>query len=227
MPPIPPAPAVAPLQIQSGVECTINRVEDQFHTRLDRSGHLDRDDELERARDAGVLVPGACPYPAFDRPDWNEEWHWHNSGLWYVGQSSTEQRPRRCRDRADDAACPASRLCEESAPGSAPAARAAGRQRRQAGLDRLLAPALEPGSRRAPRRRLTRLARRVDIVFVEAPVDTDGPANLERAAPCLGVELLGGHGPIDAGGSHGEPLVALQRMLASYLAENLINDHVV
>ena len=81
MPPIPPAPAVAPLQMPGGVECTINRVEDRFPTLLDRSGHVDRDDQLERARDAGVLVPGAWLYPAFDRPDWNDESHWHNSGL--------------------------------------------------------------------------------------------------------------------------------------------------
>ena len=88
MPPIQPAPAAAPLQMRGGVECTIDRIEDRFHTQLDRSGHVDRDDELERARDAGVLVPGACPYPAFDRPAWNDEWHWHNIGLWDVGQSS-------------------------------------------------------------------------------------------------------------------------------------------
>jgi hypothetical protein len=71
-----------------GVECTIERVEDRFPTQPDRSGHVDHDDELERARDAGVLVPGACLCPAFDRPDWNGEWHWHNSGLWDVAQSS-------------------------------------------------------------------------------------------------------------------------------------------
>ena len=43
-----------------GVECTINRVDDAYHTQLDRSGHLGRDDDLERFAALGLK---ALRYP--------------------------------------------------------------------------------------------------------------------------------------------------------------------
>ncbi|MEO7055736.1 MAG: family 1 glycosylhydrolase [Caldimonas sp.] len=42
------------LQMWGGVECTINRVEDGFHTQLDRSGHLERDCDLARFAGLGL-----------------------------------------------------------------------------------------------------------------------------------------------------------------------------
>lgn len=36
----------------------------------------------EAAMSAGAKVEGMCLYPAVDRPDWNNQNHWHNSGLW-------------------------------------------------------------------------------------------------------------------------------------------------
>jgi len=39
-------------------------------------------DEVVLARDAGVPVEGVCLYPVLDRHDWDDESHWHNSGLW-------------------------------------------------------------------------------------------------------------------------------------------------
>ena len=38
--------------------------------------------ELWSARDAGIPVEGVCLFPIIDRMDWNDETHWHNSGLW-------------------------------------------------------------------------------------------------------------------------------------------------
>jgi beta-glucosidase/6-phospho-beta-glucosidase/beta-galactosidase len=39
-------------------------------------------EEVARARDTGVGVEGLCVYPIIDRPDWEDQDHWHNSGLW-------------------------------------------------------------------------------------------------------------------------------------------------
>jgi beta-glucosidase/6-phospho-beta-glucosidase/beta-galactosidase len=39
-------------------------------------------DEASLARDAGVPLEGLCVYPILDRPDWEDQDHWHNSGLW-------------------------------------------------------------------------------------------------------------------------------------------------
>lgn len=38
--------------------------------------------EVAEARDCGVPVEGVCLYPILDRYDWEDEHHWHNSGLW-------------------------------------------------------------------------------------------------------------------------------------------------
>ncbi len=50
-----------PLAMWGGLECTVNRVGDAFFTQLDRSGHLRRDDDLERFAALGitrVALPG-------------------------------------------------------------------------------------------------------------------------------------------------------------------------
>ena len=39
-------------------------------------------DEVSKALQLGVPVHGICLYPIIDRPDWEDENHWHNSGLW-------------------------------------------------------------------------------------------------------------------------------------------------
>ena len=38
--------------------------------------------ELWSAHDSGVPIEGVCLFPVIDRMDWNDENHWHNSGLW-------------------------------------------------------------------------------------------------------------------------------------------------
>lgn len=39
-------------------------------------------EEVKKARLAGTPVEGICLYPILDRHDWDDEEHWHNSGLW-------------------------------------------------------------------------------------------------------------------------------------------------
>lgn len=39
-------------------------------------------DEVCVALKKGVPILGVCLYPIIDRPDWEDETHWHNSGLW-------------------------------------------------------------------------------------------------------------------------------------------------
>lgn len=38
--------------------------------------------ELWSANDAGIPIEGVCLFPIIDRMDWNDDNHWHNSGLW-------------------------------------------------------------------------------------------------------------------------------------------------
>jgi hypothetical protein len=38
--------------------------------------------EACKARQLGVPLEGICLYPIIDRTDWDNDHHWHNSGLW-------------------------------------------------------------------------------------------------------------------------------------------------
>jgi beta-glucosidase/6-phospho-beta-glucosidase/beta-galactosidase len=38
--------------------------------------------EVQLARCEGIPVEGICLYPVIDRPDWDNEKHWHHCGLW-------------------------------------------------------------------------------------------------------------------------------------------------
>jgi UDP-galactopyranose mutase len=41
-------------------------------------------DEVYKAQQMGVPLEGICLYPIVDRTDWENDHHWHNSGLWDV-----------------------------------------------------------------------------------------------------------------------------------------------
>jgi beta-glucosidase/6-phospho-beta-glucosidase/beta-galactosidase len=43
--------------------------------------------ELWSAHDSGVPIEGICLFPVIDRMDWNDERHWHNSGLWDLART--------------------------------------------------------------------------------------------------------------------------------------------
>jgi hypothetical protein len=64
--------------------------------------------EALRARALGVQLEGVCLYPLLDRPDWNETWRWHRSGLWHVplvpkpepvSDAAAPVKPGRCLNR--------------------------------------------------------------------------------------------------------------------------------
>jgi beta-glucosidase/6-phospho-beta-glucosidase/beta-galactosidase len=44
--------------------------------------------EVYLARLEGVPVEGVCLYPIIDRPDWENDQHWHNSGLWDLRETA-------------------------------------------------------------------------------------------------------------------------------------------
>lgn len=67
----------SPLELWAGVECTVNRVENQYFDQLERNGHADRLEDLERFAELGIR---AIRYPVLweriapnglDQADWN------------------------------------------------------------------------------------------------------------------------------------------------------------
>jgi dTDP-4-dehydrorhamnose reductase len=47
-------PRVQPLEIWGGLECTINRVLDDYFSQMERNGHAVRRDDLERLASLGI-----------------------------------------------------------------------------------------------------------------------------------------------------------------------------
>ncbi|AUX46254.1 dTDP-4-dehydrorhamnose reductase [Sorangium cellulosum] len=69
------------IEIWGGVECTVNRVCDEYHDQLDRNGHADRLDDLERFADLGIR---ALRYPVLwerTAPDGRASFAWADARL--------------------------------------------------------------------------------------------------------------------------------------------------
>jgi dTDP-4-dehydrorhamnose reductase len=72
-----------PLQIWGGVECTVNRVGDSYFNQLDRSGHSDRLEDLNRIAELGIRT---LRYPLLwelNAPDsrGRSDWRWASERL--------------------------------------------------------------------------------------------------------------------------------------------------
>ncbi|MDQ6639585.1 MAG: family 1 glycosylhydrolase, partial [Pseudomonadota bacterium] len=71
------------LEMWGGVECTVNRVQDAYHTQLDRSGHARRDCDLERFAALGLRslrYPVLWETTAPDGPE-SADWSWADRRL--------------------------------------------------------------------------------------------------------------------------------------------------
>lgn len=81
-------PSPSPVEIWAGVECTVNRVEDQYFDQLVRNGHADRIDDLDRFAELGIR---AIRYPVL----------WERiapNGLETADWSWTDERLHRLRE---------------------------------------------------------------------------------------------------------------------------------
>jgi hypothetical protein len=54
--------------------------------------------EVCAARAMDIPVEGICVYPILDRPDWDNQSQWHNSGLWDL-QPDQQGRLQRVLDQ--------------------------------------------------------------------------------------------------------------------------------
>jgi dTDP-4-dehydrorhamnose reductase len=73
----------AGLQLWGGLECTVNRVSDQYFSQMERNGHLDRPGDIERFASLGIR---AVRYPVLwecTAPDGIEsaDWSWSDERL--------------------------------------------------------------------------------------------------------------------------------------------------
>ena len=74
---------MAALEMWGGVECTVNRVRDDYFTQLDRSGHAERDGDLDRFAALGIRslrYPVLWETTAPDGPA-SADWSWPDRRL--------------------------------------------------------------------------------------------------------------------------------------------------
>jgi dTDP-4-dehydrorhamnose reductase len=76
-------PATSPLQLWGGLECTVNRVRDNYFSQMDRNGHAERLQDLERFASLGIR---AIRYPVLwerTAPDGidSADWSWPDERL--------------------------------------------------------------------------------------------------------------------------------------------------
>jgi dTDP-4-dehydrorhamnose reductase len=81
--------AIPPLQLWGGLECTENRVRDQYFNQLDRNGHVQRDDDIARFASLGIR---ALRYPILwerTAPDGlaTADWGWTDQRLLALQQA--------------------------------------------------------------------------------------------------------------------------------------------
>ena len=81
--------SVPPLQLWGGLECTVNRVRDEYFNQLDRNGHVQRADDIARFASLGIR---AIRYPVLwerTAPDGlaTADWHWADQRLLALRQA--------------------------------------------------------------------------------------------------------------------------------------------
>lgn len=77
------------VELWGGLECTVNRVRDQYFNQLERNGHAQRDDDIDRFASLGI---GAIRYPVLwerTAPDGlaNADWRWPDRRLLALRQA--------------------------------------------------------------------------------------------------------------------------------------------
>ena len=83
------AKSMLPLELWGGLECTVNRVRDQYFNQLDRNGHAGRDDDIDRFASLGIR---AIRYPILwerTAPDGlaAADWRWPDQRLLALRQA--------------------------------------------------------------------------------------------------------------------------------------------
>jgi glycosyltransferase involved in cell wall biosynthesis len=208
--------------------------------------------ETERVRAQGVPLLGLCLYPIIDRHDWDDAEKWHRSGLWDAaatefGKAAGPPQRVLCRPYAKTL-----RRWQRRLPASLKETK--GRSRvsltPSGGLTRSgrfggtfitskkaitmtpLPPIVVFSHLRwdfvfqRPQHLLSRLARHRRVLFIEEPVQGDGPAHLEYRNPCDQVLVLRPVTPLQAHGFHDDQLSLLQPLLQQLIADEQLSDYI-
>ncbi len=198
-------------------------------------------DDVARAAESalaqGVPLQGICLYPLLDRPDWEEPTRWHRSGLWEVLRPhAAPQAPGACERvlhlpyarqlRRWQHALPRAQPRPGSEPGSFPDSLPTPEATAMNATTLIVFSHLRwDFVYQRPQQLMSRLARRMPVLFVEEPVPGAASAFLEVMDPEVGVRVLRPHVTSDGAGFQDAHAEAVQALLATYLQAHAVQRY--
>jgi protoporphyrinogen oxidase/glycosyltransferase involved in cell wall biosynthesis len=167
--------------------------------------------EAARAMEQGADVRGICLYPTIDRPDWDQEHHWHHSGLWDLDREGPDPLARQLVQPYATALRQAQRLTDKLCSTNAPF----GHTKESIMQSVIVFCHLRwDFVFQRPQQLLTRLAEHYQVLFVEEPVLDASAAHLHRYSPAPNLTVIQPHTPVQAAGFHDDQIPLLQTLLA-------------
>lgn len=172
--------------------------------------------EVARAMQHGVDMRGICLYPTIDRPDWDQEDHWHRSGLWDLDRAGPDPLARQLVQPYAQALQQAQRLTDHLCISNHPQGHP---------KESLMQTVIVFCHLRwdfvyqRPQQLLTRLAEHYKVLFVEEPIFDAGAAHLHTYSPAPNLTVYQPHTPVQASGFHDDQIPVLQSLLADLVAD--------
>jgi protoporphyrinogen oxidase/glycosyltransferase involved in cell wall biosynthesis len=167
--------------------------------------------EVARAVAQGADVCGICLYPTIDRPDWDNEQHWHRSGLWDLDRAGPDPLARQLVQPYALALRQAQRLTDNLCITNAPLGHT-----KETFMQTIIVFCHLRWDFvfQRPQQLLTRLAEHYKVLFVEEPLLDAGAAHLHSYSPAPNLTVIQPHTPVPAPGFHDDQIPLLQTLLA-------------
>jgi protoporphyrinogen oxidase/glycosyltransferase involved in cell wall biosynthesis len=172
--------------------------------------------EVARAMQYGVDMRGICLYPTIDRPDWDQEDHWHRSGLWDLDRAGPDPLARQLVQPYAQALQQAQRLTDHLCITNYPQG-----QFKESLMQTVIVFCHLRWDfvYQRPQQLLTRLAEHYKVLFVEEPIFDAGAAHLHTYSPAPNLTVYQPHTPVQAPGFHDDQIPVLQSLLADLVAD--------
>ena len=195
------------------------------------------------AKQHGVNIEGICIYPAIDRPDWENELHWHHSGIWDVALEGPELHEKNLESATNDAITShtefqrvpcqpyveaihnAQRLTDKFLTSQNPSLPKSFNSSTLQSKGNNMSTIFVFSHLRwnfvfqRPQHLLSRLAEHYRIIFIEEPVYDNRNCFLATTTPVPNVTVCTPHVPVEAHGFHDDYLPYLKTLIADLILD--------
>ncbi|CAN7321320.1 FAD-dependent oxidoreductase [Pseudoduganella sp. LjRoot289] len=161
----------------------------------------------------GVDFQGICLYPAIDRPDWENEEHWHHSGLWDLDRAGPDPLARVLVPGYAAALRQSMRLTDALCTTTTTTGSTTSTKERTMETVIVFSHLRWDFVYQRPQQLLTRLAQHYKVLFVEEPLYDAGPAKLSTYIPAPNITVCQPHTPVQSPGFHDDQIPVLQPLL--------------